>query len=491
MSAAKFIALDFGAGSGRALLGKITDKSIGLEELYRFDNPQIKVHGHFYWDLLRLFEELKTGLRNAALKGHKDIHGIGVDTWGVDFGLVARDNTLLGNPYAYRDSRTDGMMEAAFSFLPKDEIYNYTGIQFMQLNSIFQLYSMVKVDHPWLDVAEQILFMPDLFNFLMTGVKVSEYTMASTSQLLNATTKQWEANIFAKLNLPMDLMGDIIQPGWVVGSLLSEISKDVGLTNIDVITPGCHDTASAVAAVPATGENWAYLSSGTWSLLGIESKSPIINEDSLKYNFTNEGGVGNTTRFLRNAMGMWLLEGVRNSWKNQGQSLSYEKIIALASEATPFKCIIDPDDPSFLNPPDMVVAIDWYCSQRQIVKPQTQGEYIRTIFESLALKYRWIIDKINSMRKFPIEKIYIVGGGCQNKLLNQFTANATGLLVYAGPVEATGLGNIMMQGIAKGIISSIDEGRRLVAQSFPSVTFYPEESAKWIDKYKMVEDRFK
>ena len=490
MSTAKFIALDYGAGSGRVLLGKISDKSINLEELHRFENPQIKVHGHIYWDLLRLFEELKTGLRNAALKGHKDIHGIGVDTWGVDFGFVGRDNVLLGNPYAYRDSRTDGMMEAAFSHLSKDDIYKYTGIQFMQLNSVFQLLSMVKVDHPLLDVAERILFMPDLFNFLMTGEKVSEYTMASTSQLMNAETKQWEANIFARLNLPIDLMGDIIQPGWVVGSLLPEIAKDVGLSHVDVIAPGCHDTASAVAAVPAKGENWAYLSSGTWSLLGIEASAPIINENSLKFNFTNEGGVGNTIRFLRNAMGLWLLEGVRNSWANQGDSLSYEKLVHLAEKATPFKCVIDPDNSAFLNPTDMISAIDWYCLQNKINKPETQGEYVRTIFESLALKYRWIVEKINSMRITPMEKLYIVGGGCQNQLLNQFTANATGIPVYAGPVEATGLGNIMMQGIAKGIISSINEGRELVANSFPSKTYEPKETKLWNEIYKSVENRF-
>lgn len=490
MAVAKFIAADYGAGSGRILLGKISDKSIQLEELHRFNNPQIRVHGHLYWDLLRLYDELLSGLYKAVLAGHKDIHGIGVDTWGVDFGLVGRNDVLLGNPYCYRDSRTDGIMEEVFRFASRHEIYQFTGIQFMQLNTLFQLYSMVKSDHPWLDAAERLLFMPDLFNFLLTGEKISEYTMASTSQLLNAETRQWEPTLFAKLNLPVDLMCDLIEPGRIVGNLLPELAKEVGLSGVDVIAPGCHDTASAAAAVPAQGENWAYLSSGTWSLLGIEAESPIINDQSLNFNFTNEGGVDGTIRFLRNAMGLWLLQGAQKCWSKKGISLSYDELIARASAAAPFKAIVDPDDKTFLNPDDMLSAIDWYCVQKGLDKPENEGEYARAIFESLALKYRWIIDKINSMREEPLETLYIVGGGSQNDLLNQFTANATGLPVYAGPVEATGLGNIMMQGIAKGIISSIEEGRELVRGSFHVKEYTPQNVDEWNDVYGVVESRF-
>jgi len=486
----KFIALDFGAESGRAVLGKIKNEKLSIEELHRFANRQVKVHGHIYWDLLNLFDELKNGLAKAANNGHKDISGVGVDTWGVDFGLVDRDDHFIGNPYAYRDPRTDGVMDKAFEIVSRREIYEYTGIQFMQLNSIFQLFSMVLSDHPWLQIARRLLFMPDLIAFLMTGEKNFEYTMASTSQLLNARSKTWETNLFAKLGLPIELMSSLIQPGTVAGKLLREVADDTGMPQVDVIAPGSHDTASAVAAVPAKGSNWAYLSSGTWSLLGIETQEPIISKDSLKYNFTNEGGIDNTIRFLRNTMGLWLLQGCRKSWARQGTEMSYAELVEIANDVSPFTCIIDPDDPGFLNPADMPTAILEYCSQKGQKPPQSKGEFVRSIFESLALKYRHIIERINSMREESIETLHIVGGGSQNEMLNQFAANATGLPVIAGPVEATAIGNILVQAIAKNELHSLQEGRELVANSFPLKKYKPRDVSLWNEFYETAKEIF-
>jgi len=490
MALPKFIACDFGAESGRLILGTIEQNKISLEEIHRFPNRQVKVFGHIYWDLLYLFDELKKGLSQAVSRGHKRLSGIGVDTWGVDFGLIGRDKQILGNPYAYRDSRTDGMMEVAFQQMSKDEIYQVTGIQFMQLNTLYQLLSMVKNQHPLFDIAQKLLFMPDLFNFLMTGEVVSEYTIASTSQMLDAVRRDWSDEIFEKLGLPRKIMANIIPPGTVIGKLLPEIVEDTGLEEVDIIAPAGHDTANAVAAVPGWGENWAYLSSGTWSLLGIEVDKPIITNDSLRNNFTNEGGVNNKIRFLRNNMGMWLLERCRFIWRKEGTELSYSELIDLAKDAAAFKCIIDPDDPSFLNPPNMLEAIANFCQRTGQSIPTSRGEFVRCILESLALKYRYIVDKINSMRQPPIQRLHIVGGGSKNELLNQFSANALGIPVVAGPVEATAIGNILMQAIAKNVLNNIEEGRELVSRSFPMKHYEPQNRDAWEEAYQQSKKLF-
>jgi len=484
MSAAKFLAFDFGAESGRVILGRLDRSKIRLEEIHRFPNRQIKVFDHIYWDIHYLFDELKQGLMKTGNLGHKNLSGIGVDTWGVDFGFLGKGNQLLGNPYCYRDSRTKGMMERAFNLMSKDEIYKYTGIQFMQLNSIFQLLSIVETQSISLSVIEKLLFMPDLFNFFMTGEKLSEYSIASTSQLLNAKDKTWEPAIFEKLNLPIKIMAPVIQPGSVIAKILPEITEETGIQAVDVIAPACHDTASAVAAVPAQLSNWAYLSSGTWSLVGIEVKTPIINENSLKHNFTNEGGINQTIRFLRNTMGLWLLQKCSLSWRQNGEELTYAEITNMAKKATPFKCIVNPDDLTFLNPPDMPTAILDFCKKTNQPYPESKGEFARCIFESLALKYRYILELINSMRGETIEVLHIVGGGSQNELLNQFTANSTGLEVIAGPIEATALGNIIVQAIAKKELGSLQEGRGLVANSFTLKRYEPEKQELWNDIYQ-------
>jgi rhamnulokinase len=484
MPRANFLAFDFGAESGRAILGVLDGEKIVLEEIHRFPNVQIKESGHIHWNISSLFDELKKGLSSAANLGFKDLLGIGVDTWGVDFGLLGKDNQILGNPFAYRDSRTEGIMERAFELMPKEEMYSCTGIQFMQFNSIFQLLSMVLSKSPLLESCKMLLFMPDLFNFLLTGEKYSEYTIASTSQLLNAEKKEWESNIFEKLFLPMDIMAPLVPPGTIIGKLLPGIAREAGMSQIDVIAPACHDTACAVAAVPAKSSNWAYLSSGTWSVVGIEVDEPIINEITLKNNFTNEGGINQKIRFLRNTMGLWLLQRCIKSWEKKGESLTYGELTNLTEKTPAFKCFIDPDDRMFLNPEDMPTAIVEFCKKTQQPIPGEKGEYVRCIFESLALKYRFIIDRIKNMCKNPLDVLHIVGGGSQNELLNQFSANATGLPVVAGPVEATAAGNILIQAVTKKELTGIEEGRRLVSRSFPLKYYEPEFQEKWNEVYE-------
>ncbi len=482
MDGNKFLAFDFGAESGRAILGTLSETNIKLEEIHRFPNRQIQVFGHIHWDILSLFDELKKGLTQTIKKRGKELTGIGVDTWGVDFGLVGRDDQLLGFPYCYRDTRTQGIMDEAFKNVPRDELYAITGIQFMQFNSIFQLLSMVITNHPLLEVAESLLFMPDLFNFLMTGQKFSEYTIASTSQLLNAKTRRWDASLMDQMGLP-ELTAPLVEPGTVVGPLLPEIVAETGVMPVDVIAPACHDTASAVAAVPGASDNWAYLSSGTWSLIGVETTEPIITDASLRNNFTNEGGVDQKIRFLKNVMGMWLIEACRRVWQRENLPVEYGHLLQLASESKPFTAIIDPDDMTFLRPQDMVKAILDFCRRTDQPVPMNQGAFVRVILESLALKYRFIIEKINDMRGVSIDTLHIVGGGSQNEMLNQFTANATGIPVVAGPIEATALGNVIVQAVAKNVLGSIQEGRELVSRSFQLKRYEPEDRTRWEEAF--------
>ncbi len=486
MAGSNYLAVDFGAESGRVILGKL-DKTLSLEQIHRFDNRQIQVLGHYHWDVLNLFSEIKIALNMLSNSGITRFEGIGMDTWGCDFGLVGRDNVLLGNPVCYRDSRTDDMMEAAFDLMPRDEIYNVTGIQFMQLNTIFQLFSMIKSNHPVLDITEKLLFMPDLFHFLLSGEKKTEYTIASTSQLINAHDKSWEAEIFAKLGLPLDIMAPLVKPGTVLGTLLPEICREVNIEPTDVIASATHDTAAAVAAVPAQDSDWIYLSSGTWSLMGIESDAPVIGQASLRNNFTNEGGINGTIRFLKNIMGLWLLQGCRKSWQKQGNELDYGEIVGFAEQAAPFKSLVDPDDSGFLNPPDMPKAIEAFCRRTDQTPPETPGEFARCVLESLALKYRYVSEKLEQMAGKSFKTIHIVGGGTKNKLLNQFTADATGIKTITGPIEATAIGNILVQALAKNEISSISEARRLVVNSFPLETYQPKQTEKWDKVY----ERFK
>ncbi len=490
MKGVKFLAFDFGAESGRGILGLLSNGRLDLEIIHRFNNPQIKIFSNIYWDILYLFNELKKTLIMAAKRERAPLSGIGVDTWGVDFGLLDKNDRLLGFPFSYRDSRTDGIMEKTFKIISKEKIYESTGIQFMQLNTIFQLMSMVDSRDPLLNNAKTLLFMPDLFNFLMTGEKFSEYTIASTSQLLNARNRSWEKNIFDALNIPSIIMAPIVKPGTIVGKLVSEIVEETGITPVDVIAPACHDTASAVAAIPVQSENWIYISSGTWSLIGVETKEPIINSLSLKNNFTNEGGVNDSIRLLRNTMGLWLLQQCRKKWKLDGKNFDYSELVKMAHNAPSFKCIIDPDDSSFLNPSDMPKAIVEFCRRTGQDTPERIGEFVRCILESLALKYRYIIEKLCAILPKTIDTIHIVGGGSQNEMLNQFTSNASGIPVIAGPSEATAAGNILIQAMAKKEIGSLREGREIIASSFPLKRYKPEEHDLWSEKFENVKRFF-
>lgn len=479
MTSSKFLAIDLGAESGRAIVGIIKNDKITLEEVHRFPNKQINILGHLHWDVLALFDEIKTGIRLTVQKGHCEIESIGIDTWGVDFGFIGKNNEFLGFPYCYRDSRTNNMMGKIFQIISREEIYSITGIQFWQFNSIFQLAKYAEDNSDLLKIADKLLFMPDIFNFLLTGIKKSEYTIASTSQLLNAYSKSWDSNLIEKLKLPFDIMPELVSPGTVIGKLLPDIAKEAGIGEIEIIAPGSHDTASAVAAIPINSNNSAFISSGTWSIIGIEKDEPLINETTFKNNFSNEGGVGNKIRFTSNVMGMWLLQQIKKSWQQRNENISYEEMTELAKNVQPFKCIINPDDNSFYNPLDMQNAISEYCIQHNLQIPESKSDFVRCILESLAFKYKSMIENINLMTNKKIEQLHIVGGGSQNELLNQFTADACNVPVIAGPVEATALGNILVQAVAKGKIKSLDSARKIVTDSFSLKTFYPNNSEVW------------
>ncbi len=482
----KYLAFDLGAESGRAILGTLAGDHLSLTEIHRFENAPIMQAGHLRWQASRLLNELQQGLVRAAQQGHRDIAAIGIDTWGVDFGLLDRSDQLLENPVAYRDARTNGMVERGFELIPAEELYALTGIQIMPINTLYQLLSLVEAKAAVLQAAESLLFMPDLFNFMLTGAKAAEYSIASTSQLLNARTRAWAAELFARLNLPLRLMQPVIMPGTRLGKLLPPIAGATGLRTAEVIACGGHDTACAVAAIPAQAANWAYISSGTWSLVGVERDEPILDERGRNYNFTNEGGLNNKIRLLRNTMGLWLLQRCRKDWAAAGAAHEYAELIALAERAPAFHAIIDPDAPVFINPGNMPQAIADFCRQTQQAPPASKGACVRTILESLAFRYRCIIARINAVSAAPVEVIHLVGGGSQNELLNQFTANATGLPVIAGPVETTALGNVISQAISCGEIATFDEGRTLVRNSFPLKEYLPREVDRWSEVYEKI-----
>jgi rhamnulokinase len=478
MSASKFLAIDLGAESGRVIVGILEEDRISVEEIHRFPNQLIRKDNSCYWDFPFLFKEIKKGMSEAAGKGHVEIESMGIDTWGVDFGLIGKSGELLGLPHSYRDNRTIGIPEKVFNIISSEVIYQRTGNQIMQINSLYQLYSIKLSKETLLDRCDKLLFIPDLFNYFFTGEKRSEYTIASTSQLLNAEARTFDEFIFSKLELPIDIMAPIVKPGNLIGKLLPEISKETLIGPIDMFAVGCHDTASAVAAVPASRDDWAFLSSGTWSLLGIETDDPII-DPSLKNNFTNEGGVNNKVRFISNTPGLWFLQEIKKSWERNGEEYSYDQIIEMAKSADEFVFNINPDDPAFINPADMVEAIKDYCIRTDQEFPQAKGGLIRSVLESLALRYKLILDKIEKVSGKKINKLHIVGGGSRNDFLNQLTADATEKKVIAGPVEATALGNIIVQAIARRKIESLDKAREIISSSFSQKFYRPENHEKW------------
>lgn len=486
-----FFAVDLGATSGRTIIGTLTGGKIELEELTRFDNNLIETGGHFYWDIYALYFEIIKGLKLAAQR-ELPIRSIGIDTWGVDFVCVGKDGALLRNPLSYRDPHTFGMMEDYFErAIDKAKVYDITGIQFMNFNSLFQLYAMRKNNDSALAGAEKILFVPDALSYMLTGKMVCEYTIASTSQMLDPRTKQLDEQLLASVGLSRDNFGRMVNPATEIGVLTKEVQQLTGLGAIPVIAVAGHDTGSAVAAVPAKDEKFAYLSSGTWSLMGIETRNAIINDLSYERNFTNEGGIDGTTRFLKNICGMWLYERCRKEWTDAPKS--HTELIAAAMEQPAFQSIINPDDPMFANPASMVEAIKDYCRQTGQHVPEGYAEICRFIFESLALRYRQVFNYLREMASFPIEVLHIIGGGSLNAYLNQFTANSLGIEVLAGPQEGTAIGNIMLQAKASGDVGDIWDMRRIIAASIELKRFEPTDKDQWDNAYgrflKIVESK--
>ena len=473
-----FLAFDLGASSGRAILGCIEHGVLKLTEVHRFKNQMTRIHGTYYWNIYNLFDELKTGLKKCISDLNIQPQSIGIDTWGVDYAMVTRQGRLAGLPFAYRDHRTDHSMDQFFKRMPKKETYLLSGIQFMQFNTLFQLFASVQNKDRELLTAEKMLFTPDVLNYFFTGIQKNEYTMASTSQMLKPGKPEWEYKLFDAAGIDYRFGGEIVVPGTKLGTILPEIQEETGSLAIPCVAVASHDTASAVVSVPAEGKNWAFLSSGTWSLLGIESPNPMVSEKSLEMNFTNEGGVDATTRFLKNIMGMWLIQECKRIW-DQEKEISWQEIVELSNRVEPFKYLINPDDAAFLNPGKMPVAIQDFCRNTGQPAPETKGEISRCIYDSLALKYKYTLDQIETITGEKIEKLHIIGGGANNEMLNQFTANAVGIPVIAGPVEATAIGNILMQAKAVGTVKSLEEGRSIVQRSFDMKTFRPVNDLNW------------
>lgn len=483
----RYIGVDLGAESGRVILGTIKGEELSLEEVHRFENRPIDRDGSLTWDFSELLAQIKVGIAKAIRQADGRVCGIGVDSWGVDFGLLGQDGELLENPFHYRDSRTNGVPEKAFEIAGKRMIYDNTGLQFLQFNSLYQLLAMKLAGSPVLEKARRLIFMADLVSYYLCGRAYGEYTLASTSQLMDMKTGRWSEELFEKLGLPIEIMPEIVQPGTVVGKLRKEIADVPGCGEIDIIAIGSHDTASAVAAVPALGERWAYLSSGTWSLMGLEVGQAIINDKTFKYSFTNEGGVDNTIRLLKNIIGLWLSQECRRQWQREGTELSYAEMAELAERAEPFVCHIDPDYGGFLVPGDMPQRINSYLAGKGVGPIEEKGQMIRVILESLAFKYRLTLERLEDVAGMSIDNLHLVGGGIQNELLCQFTADATGKRVVAGPVEATAIGNILMQAMAVGQIETLAQARQIVANSFELKEYKPQDSEIWDRHYEKID----
>lgn len=480
----KYIAVDLGAESGRVMIGSISNDKLVLEEIHRFGNGPIEEDGSLRWDFKKLLSEIKAGISKAAKKAGNTVAGIGVDSWGVDFGLLDTDGRLIENPYHYRDSRTNGMMEKAFDLLSKREIYESTGLQFMQLNSVYQLLAMRLTNSHALAKAKSLVFMADLVSYFLSGDIFAEYSLASTSQFMDMRTGLWSQEVLDRLSLPVDILPEVVKPGTIVGHLTPGIQKELGCGPIPVIAIGSHDTASAVAGVPAGESRWAYLSSGTWSLMGVEIPEAIINNKTFQYEFTNEGGIENTIRLLKNIMGLWLLQECRRHWQKEGTDLSYDKLIKMAEQAEPFAGFLNVDDTTFLAPGDMPNRINECLARTGQNITQDKGQLSRMILESLAFKYRHVMEAIEDITGITVEVLHIVGGGIQNKLLCQFTADATGKKVISGPIEATTSGNVLMQAKAVGQIETLSRARQIVRNSFDLKEYLPQDTELWQKQYE-------
>lgn len=466
------IAVDIGAGSGRIIRGTLKDGRIGLEEIYRFKNGMKKIENHLRWDVVALFKEVCKGLKKVSKEGRPP-SSLGVDTWGVDFVLLDADMRLLELPVAYRDHRTDGMMELFLKRMDLATVYDRTGIQFMPINTLYQLFSLAQKEPGTLKTARHLLMMPDYLNFLLTGKSYMEFTNATTTQMINVTSKDWDDKILDTIPIDPELFSRPVEPGTVLGELLPEVRAKTGLGSIPVIAPATHDTGSAVASIPATSKDWAFISSGTWSLMGKELMHPICTKAALGHNFTNEGGVFGTYRFLKNIMGLWLISGLRRSVPGRPD---FTKLEGMAERARPFGCFLDPNDKRFFNPRSMKEALKRYCVSTGQSPPRSAGAYLRCALEGLALSYREVLEQLRKTQPGKIKRVHIIGGGCLNRLLNQMTADALDMPVLAGPVEGTAVGNLLVQAIALGEIKDLEEGRRIVRGSFNIEKYTPKDT---------------
>ena len=470
-----YLALDFGAESGRAVLAHLRSGILTTQEIHRFANEPVKYGGSLHWDVARLWFEVRKALTRLE---DVQLAGIGVDAWGVDYALLGERGELVRNPYHYRDRRTEGMMEEVFRKVSREEIYRATGIQFMPINTVYQLFAAQRQTPELLKAAKQLVTIPDLFNYWLTGKAVCEFTNATTTQMVDPVKRTWAVDLIERLELPAVLPAEIVEPGSILGTLLPSIARSSCLAAATVIAPACHDTGSAVAAISAR-DGTAFLSSGTWSLLGTELDAPVLTSDALRLNFTNEGGVCGTTRLLKNVMGLWMLQSCRQSWSVQGHNYDYRELTEMAGNELSFHHLVDPDDESFLRSTDMLAAISQFCARTHQPCPQNPGAYVRAVLESLAFKYRLVLRNLEQLSGKPIEQLRIIGGGSKNRLLNQLTADATGKTVLAGPAEATALGNVAMQILATGGAASLPEVRAIVDRSFPTKVFKPVETDKW------------
>ena len=484
MAEKKMLAIDLGASSGRGIVGSFNGETLTLKENHRFSNDPVIVCGRMHWDILRIFHEIKQSITKTVLEKDQ-IRSIGIDTWGVDYALLDNNGRMLANPVHYRDTRTDGVVSYIDRFLSQSELYENTGIQCLNFNTIFQLACDLRDAPDTVAQASRVLNIPDLLNYFLTGNMANEYTILSTGALLDAKKRDYAWEMIDKIGIPRRLFGDIVQPGTVIGKLLPQIQEETGKLDADVLTVASHDTASAVIAVPTQEKNFLFISSGTWSLMGTELQEPRINAEVAKYNFANEGGACRTIRFLKNIMGLWLIQESRRQWRREGKEYSFAQLEAFARECKPLQCFINPDDASFATPGNLPERIREYCRRTGQYVPQSVGEIVRCIYESLALKYRMTAEEIKTVTGLDAKVIYVVGGGTKDGFLSQMTADATGMPVSAGPEEATAIGNLMMQMMTAGDAKDLSDARRIVAASFDRKYYEPTASrAAWDAAYQ-------